>query len=315
MSLGEPVVIETRSVRKEYDGAVAVRDMNLRIPKGQIVALVGPNGAGKTTTLRMLAALMEPTEGTVLICGADTRSDPRGARSHLGFLPDVFGLYDDLKCWEYLDYFADVYRVQSRETAVTEALATVGLEEKRDAAIGTLSHGMRQRLAIARCLIHDPEVLLLDEPASGLDPIARIELRKLLKALRERGKTILVSSHILSELSDFCTSVALMEKGRLIEQGTISEVLERAGQKSVVVVRVTAGVEKAKEVLGAFEGVTGLDAKDASTIEVAYSGSRERLPEMLRKLVQAEGVEVLGFGERSGDIEDIFMKLSSGETS
>jgi len=308
-------LITTTGVRKEYGDVVAVRDLDLRIPRGEIYAFVGPNGAGKTTTLRMLAALTEPTEGTIDICGCDTVKDPRGVHRRIGFLPDFFGLYDDLKCWEYLDYFADTYGLADRENAIIEALAKVELDVKRDELVGTLSRGMRQRLAIARCVIHDPELLLLDEPASGLDPKARIELRKLLKGLQKQGKTIIVSSHILSELSDFCTSVALMEKGRMIESGTIGEVLDRSGHRSVLVVTVLEGLDAARELLAGAPGVEGVEQKDDETLEAAYSGSREGLPDLHRMLATAEGVRLVGFHERAGDIEDIFLKLSSGEAS
>jgi len=200
-------VIELIRLRKEYDDVVAVEDLSLTIPQGEIFGLIGPNGAGKTTTIRMACGLLAPTTGKALVNNIDVAQEPEQAQGSIGYLSDFFAVYEDLKVWEYLDYFAHAYKVDESRIAnrVTEVIAQVSLEVKRDAMIRGLSRGMKQRLGIARAIIHQPKVLLLDEPASGLDPKARLELRNLLLGLRDQGTTILISSHILTELEGFCT--------------------------------------------------------------------------------------------------------------
>src|SRR6201987_3983069 len=219
-------MIELIHLRKEYDDLIAVQDLTLCIPQGEIFGLIGPNGAGKTTTIRMACGLLAPTLGQALVNGIDLAHEPEKAQQSIGYLSDFFAVYEDLKVWEYLDYFAHAYKVE--ESAIparlAEVIAQVSLEVKRDAMIRGLSRGMKQRLGIARAIIHGPKVLLLDEPASGLDPKARLELRNLLRSLRDQGSTILISSHILTELEGFCTSIGIMEKGRLVRSGSIEEV-------------------------------------------------------------------------------------------
>ena len=210
-------MIELIHLRKEYDELVAVQDLNLIIPQGEIFGLIGPNGAGKTTTIRMACGLLAPTTGRALVNGVDVAEEPERAQLAIGYLSDFFAVYEDLKVWEYLDYFAHAYKVPESEipARLTEVIGQVSLEVKRDAMIRGLSRGMKQRLGIARAIIHRPKILLLDEPASGLDPKARLELRNLLRTLRDQGTTILISSHILTELEGFCTSIGIMEKGRM----------------------------------------------------------------------------------------------------
>ncbi len=220
------LVIELIHLRKEYDNLVAVQDLNLTIPQGEIFGLIGPNGAGKTTTIRMACGLLGPTTGRALVNGVDVSEEPERVQQSIGYLSDFFAVYEDLKVWEYLDYFAHAYKVAESEipARVTEVIGQVSLEVKRDAMIRGLSRGMKQRLGIARAIIHRPKLLLLDEPASGLDPKARLELRNLLRTLRDQGSTILISSHILSELEGFCTSIGIMEKGRMVRSGRIEVV-------------------------------------------------------------------------------------------
>src|SRR5271170_4396427 len=219
-------VIELVHLRKEYDNVLAVDDLDLTIPQGEIYGLIGPNGAGKTTTIRMTCGLLMPTMGRALVAGVDVAKEPEKAQQHIGYLSDFFAVYEGLKVWEYLDYFAHAYKMKESEipARVTEVIAEVNLEVKRDEMIRGLSRGMKQRLGIARAIIHRPKVLLLDEPASGLDPKARLELRNLLLALRDQGATILISSHILTELEGFCTSIGIMERGRMVRSGRIEEI-------------------------------------------------------------------------------------------
>ncbi len=219
-------MIRLEKLRKEFDDLVAVNDLQVVIPEGEIYGLIGPNGAGKTTTIRMACGLLEPTGGRVFISGVDVHQEPERAQQFIGYLSDFFSVYEDLKVWEYLDYFAHAYKMPEAEipARIDEVIHQVNLEVKRDEMIKGLSRGMKQRLGIARAVIHHPKVLLLDEPASGLDPKARMDLRNLLRGLCDQGTTVLISSHILTELEGFCTSIGLMEKGVMIRSGTIEEI-------------------------------------------------------------------------------------------
>jgi ABC-2 type transport system ATP-binding protein len=216
-------MIRLEKLRKEFDELVAVNDLEVVIPEGEIYGLIGPNGAGKTTTIRMACGLLEPTAGQVFISDVNVHEEPERAQQFIGYLSDFFSVYEDLKVWEYLDYFAHAYKLPEAGLSgrIDEVIQQVNLEVKRDAMIKGLSRGMKQRLGIARAIIHRPKVLLLDEPASGLDPKARLDLRNLLRALGEQGTTILISSHILTELEGFCTSIGLMERGVMVRSGTI----------------------------------------------------------------------------------------------
>src|SRR5918994_7488966 len=219
-------IIETRALVKRYDRELAVAGVDLVVETGEIYGLVGPNGAGKTTIMRILATLLAPTAGEVRVCGFDAMSDPVEVRRRIGYMPDFYGVYDDLRSWEYLDFFARCYGVPAsrRVVMVDELLEIVGLTEKRNAYVESLSRGMRQRLCLAHTLVHDPDLLILDEPASGLDPRARVEVREILRTLRDMGKTILVSSHILPELGELCSSVGIIDRGRLLRSGRIDEI-------------------------------------------------------------------------------------------
>ena len=225
-------------LRKEFDDLVAVQGLEVSIPEGEIYGLIGPNGAGKTTTIRMACGLLEPTNGHVTVMDVDVHQDPERAQQFIGYLSDFFSVYEDLKVWEYLDFFAHAYKMPEPEipARIDEVIRQAELEVKRDAMIKGLSRGMKQRLGIARAIIHKPRVLLLDEPASGLDPKARLDLRNLLRSLRDEGTTVLISSHILTELEGFCTSIGIMEKGRMIRSGTLAEI--SAAETTMRVVRL-----------------------------------------------------------------------------
>ena len=222
-------MIEVHHLRKEYDDTIALENLDLVIPEGEVYGLIGPNGAGKTTLIRILATLLEPTYGQVRIGGFDALEEPMRVHPLLGYMSDFFSLYDNMLVWEYLDHFARCYKVSAghRERLVEKVLELVSLEVRRDAPIKTLSRGMRQRLCFAKTLIHEPRVLLLDEPASGLDPAGRLEFRELIKQLHAMGRTILISSHILTEMADFCTSAGIMEQGRLLASGRVEDILRQ----------------------------------------------------------------------------------------
>src|SRR5215217_7480662 len=236
-------IVEARGLVKRYEGNLAVGGVDLEIEAGEIFGLVGPNGAGKTTMLRMLATLLAPTSGDALIAGESVRRNPQGVRRVLGYMPDAFGVYDDMKVWEYLDFFGRCYGLgpAQRRRMIGDLLELVDLAHKRDAYVQSLSRGMQQRLCLAHALVHDPKVLLLDEPASGLDPRARVELRELLRELRSMGKTIVISSHILPELEELCTSVAIVDHGQVLAHGRVSDIERRLRFGAVLRVRVLAG--------------------------------------------------------------------------
>jgi ABC-2 type transport system ATP-binding protein len=307
-------MIELVHLRKEYDNLLAVDDLSLTIPQGEIFGLIGPNGAGKTTTIRMACGLLAPTLGRALIAGVDVAQEPERAQQHIGYLSDFFAVYEDLKVWEYLDYFAHAYKMPEAEipSRITEVIAQVNLEVKRDAMIRGLSRGMKQRLGIARAIIHRPNVMLLDEPASGLDPKARLELRNLLRSLRDQGATILISSHILTELEGFCTSIGIMEKGRMVRSGSIEEVT--AASASTRLVRLTwAGdsLVTVEEKLKSEARVSQVSLVSGSGA-FHFSGAEEDLASLLAALIAAS-VRVTSFGEVKQTVEELYMKLSTHE--
>jgi ABC-2 type transport system ATP-binding protein len=307
-------MIRLEKLRKEYDDLVAVDDIDVAIAEGEIYGLIGPNGAGKTTTIRMACGLLEPTGGKVSIAGVDVHQQPERAQEHIGYLSDFFSVYEDLKVWEYLDYFAHAYRMPVGDipARIDEVIQQVGLEVKRDVLIKGLSRGMKQRLGIGRAVIHRPKVLLLDEPASGLDPKARYDLRTLLQSLRDQGTTVLISSHILTELEGFCTSIGLMETGRMVRSGRIDEISSAETQLRVVRLSWLGHAAQAIESrLGANPEVSGLMAK-ANEAVFRFGGSEDELAALLQDLVQS-GVQVVAFGEVKQTVEDLYLKLSKNE--
>lgn len=305
-------MIECRGLRREYGDLTAVKGLSLTVPSGEIFGLIGPNGAGKTTTIRMICGLLTPTSGEVSICGVTVHDHPELAQTHIGYLSDFFSVYDDLKVWEYLDYFACAYRMPApgRRERIGEVLAQVGLEVKHDAFIQGLSRGMKQRLGIARAIVHRPKVLILDEPASGLDPKSRADLRNLLLVLREEGATILISSHVLSELEGFCTSIGIMEKGVLVRSGKVDEIAREQRQHKVVRV-AWLGTAAVAPVLQALPNISEVIVNSTEAL-FRYSGPTEHLPDVLGALI-GSGVRVAAFGEVKQTIEDIYLKISHNE--
>ena len=246
-------MIRVRELRVDYDEVCAVHDLSLEVGPGQVCGLIGPNGAGKTTTMRAMLGLIQPTYGEIEVAGVDMRERPRDACRLVGFMPDFPPMHEDLKCWEFLDLFAASYFVPKKERASgrsRESLELVELTEKRNAFVVELSRGMRQRLMLAKTLIPDPQVLMLDEPASGMDPHGRISLKNILIKLGARGKTILISSHILAEMTEFCTSMAIMERGRMVVSGTIDEIRDRVMEGMVLLVEVRDGQETFERIIG-----------------------------------------------------------------
>jgi ABC-2 type transport system ATP-binding protein len=313
-----PPVVETRGLVKRYDDQVAVAGVDLVVGPGEIYGLVGPNGAGKTTTMKILATLLAPTAGEALVTGISVTADPIEVRRRIGYMPDFYGVYDDLRVWEYLDFFARCYDVPARRRPATidELLEIVGLTEKREAYVESLSRGMRQRLCLAHTLVHDPALLILDEPASGLDPRARIEMREILGELRAMGKTILVSSHILPELGEMCTGVAIIDHGRVLRAGSITDI-ERSLRASTLlridIIGDEAQVEAARDWLGTDPRVgdvlPGQGSAAAARLEVTFDGSTEDQAALLRAMIDA-GHRVAGFSQATSDLEEIFLKVT-----
>lgn len=308
-------MIQISEMRVDYDGFTAVRDLTLEIAAGQVFGLIGPNGAGKTSTIRVLATLQQPTYGEVFVGGYDVAEQPDQVHGILGFMPDLAPVYDDLKVWEFLDLFASAYYIDRRERQkrIGEVLDMVELAGKRDVKGGTLSRGMTQRCVLAKTLLHRPQVLLLDEPASGVDPIARIEFRKILRRLAAEGRTVLVSSHILTELADMCDSIGVMQKGEMIESGRIDDIVQRMQPKRVVEIDCPDAADTAAGLLAGRPGVVEL-SRQGKTISVEFQGDQVELAGLLRYLV-ASGIAVTRFVEHKMNVEDIMMQLGAKEVS
>jgi ABC-2 type transport system ATP-binding protein len=308
-------IVRTEGLVKRYDGTLAVAGVDLNVEAGEIFGLVGPNGAGKTTTLRILATLLLPSAGHAEIAGWSVTRNPDQVRRVLGFMPDAFGVYDDMKVWEYLDFFARCYGIApaARRRIIGDLLELVDLADKREAYVQTLSRGMQQRLCLAHALVHDPEVLLLDEPASGLDPRARVELRELLRELRSMGKTILISSHILPELEELCTSVAIVDRGQVLAQGRVTDIERRLRFGAVLRVRVLAegdALETARTRFAADPDVATAVLLEDGTIELGFRGDDAASARLLATVV-GEGMPIVSFARAASDLEELFLQVTS----
>jgi ABC-2 type transport system ATP-binding protein len=312
-------IVHAEGLVKRYDGTLAIAGLDLDVEQGEIFGLVGPNGAGKTTTLRILATLLAPTAGDAEIAGISVRRNPGAVRRLLGFMPDVFGVYDDMKVWEYLDFFARCYGIPAtrRQQMIRDLLDLVDLGDKRDSYVQGLSRGMQQRLCLAHTLVHDPDVLLLDEPASGLDPRARVELRELLRELRSLGKTIVISSHILPELEELCTSVAIIDRGQVLAQGKVADIERRLRVGAVLRVRVLgedAAIESARAHFESEADVASATTLDDGTIELGFRGDEEATARLLASAIRA-GLPIVSFARAASDLEELFLQVTAREAA
>lgn len=303
-------MLEIINLVKNYGKYTAVNNLNLTVDKGEIFGFVGPNGAGKTSTMKIIAGLMPPTSGQVYVDGIDAVNDSRKVKEKIGYMPDFFGVYDDLKVKEYLEFYASIYGISGQESRKIcgDLLELVDLTAKENAYVDSLSRGMKQRLCLARSLVHNPELLILDEPASGMDPRARFEMKEILRTLKDMGKTILISSHILPELAELCTTIGIIEKGSIVIKGTVEEIMLNLYNSRPIKVKVLGDITEAVAVLKEIPKVDRITA-EGSIITIAFSGSEEEVSRLLGTLVSKK-IQVVSFGQSEGNLEEIFMKVT-----
>ncbi len=306
------MIVQTINLTKRYGKLIALNNLELNLEEGECFGYIGPNGAGKTTTIKILATLLQPTWGEARICGHVVGYESRKIRPLIGYVPDFFGAYEDMVVQEYLEFFASAYNItgQQRTRVVGDVLELTDLEYKKDAMVDSLSRGMQQRLSLARVLLHDPKVLLLDEPASGLDPRARIEIRELLKELRNMGKTIIISSHILHELAELCSTVGIIERGELLFHGSIAEVLQRVKTGTKLHIRVTEQQDLAITLLQRVNGIRSV-AQDNGTIVVDLEKQTHDFTPLTKLLIK-NNFKIREIKEEPINLETAFMQLTKG---
>ncbi len=300
------------NLTKKYGAFTAVRQLSLHIPEGDLFGFVGPNGAGKTTTIRMVCGLLRATSGSIKIGNIKGAVGSKEMKRMIGYVPDFFGVYDNLKVREYMDMYGSMYGMYARETAklADDLLELVNLSDKKEVYVDMLSRGMKQRLCVARALLHNPKLLLLDEPSSGLDPRARVEMKELLKNLHSMGKTILISSHILSELSEMCTSIGIMNHGQLITAGRIEEIMYQLSGGKRIHIQISSEMETAVRILKEHAGVV-LESVMENEVIITNSGTDEEISALIGALLQNK-VILTGFYKEEGNLESLFMQLTGG---
>ena len=305
-------MIELNDFGKDYGEFTAVKNVTMKIEKGELFGFIGPNGAGKSTSIRFLATLLKATRGDGSVNGFSVNKSPMDVRRSIGYMPDDFGVYDGMKVWEFLDFFAVAYKIgrTQRKQVIGDVLELLDLTHKRDDFVNGLSRGMKQRLCLAKTLVHDPPVLILDEPTSGLDPRARIEVKALLKELRRMGKTILISSHILSELADCCTSIGIIERGEMLMHGPIDSVYRKIRRNRIVEIRFIGNQDAGISILRSDPTLRGLDIEgNQATAELETDD--EGLAALMEHLI-AGGVKMKSFSDKDPSLEDVFMLITKG---
>jgi ABC-2 type transport system ATP-binding protein len=322
------VMIEITNLSKQYGARLAVNRLNLQIEEGELFGFVGPNGAGKTSTIRMMAGLLQPTSGDVRIVGESVQENPNAIRRAIGYMPDFFGVYNDMTVAEYLDFFGACYQIapEQRISIISDLLELVELKHRQDDMVDKLSRGMKQRLSLARTLVHDPQVLILDEPASGLDPRARVEIRELLVELAKMGKTIFFSTHILADVAEICSRVAILEAGELVAVGELEELQERLMPRRKIEITLLERLEEAQQVLSKLPGVESVQVLNGGNgirspnqrsrlrLEVEFTGDDQAMSALLNSLVEAK-IPVINFSADSRDLEEVFMRATKGQVT
>ena len=308
-------MIELINFSKKYGDFLAVDRLNLKIEAGEMFGFIGPNGAGKSTTIRFLTTLLKATGGEGIVNGHSVTHDPLGVRRSVGYMPDAFGVYDGMKVWEFLDFFAVAYQIPKlrRRGVISDVLELLDLTHKRDDYVNGLSRGMKQRLCLAKTLVHDPPVLILDEPASGLDPRARLEVKALRKELRRMGKTILISSHILTELADCCTSIGIIERGKLLMHGPIAEVYRQIRSNQILQVAFLENMDAGLSVIRSNPHTRDVQIED-HTATVEFSGDDDEVATLLEQII-AKNVRLRSFAQKEPTLEDVFMMVTKGLVS
>ncbi len=318
-------MIEISNLSKRYGTRLAVNRLSLQIEAGELFGFVGPNGAGKTSTIRMMTGLLQPTEGDVKIAGQSVREKPNAIRRAIGYMPDFFGVYNDMTVAEYLDFFGACYQISAtdRPALITDLLELVELNHRQDDMVDKLSRGMKQRLSLARTLVHDPQVLILDEPASGLDPRARVEIRELLVELASMGKTIFFSTHILADVAEICSRVAILEAGELVAVGALEELQQQLMPRRKIEIALLGKLEEARQLLLSLPGVAGVDLSNGANgsrgpgtsprfrLMVEFAGDEAAMSSILASLVEAQ-IPVISFSAGSRDLEEVFMRATKG---
>lgn len=306
-------MLEIHGLVKNYGKFRAVDNLNLTVEKGSVFGFVGPNGAGKTTTMKIVSGLLKSTEGSVIIDGNEYSRNPEKLKEKIGYMPDFFGVYDNLKVSEYMDFYCGAYYIpyKERPKLIESLLEIVDLKDKKDFYVDSLSRGMKQRLCLARSLVHDPELLILDEPASGLDPRARVEMKEILKDLSSMGKTIIISSHILSELSEMCSDIGIFDKGKLIMQGTVSDILRKVSKKRIIKMEPLSLDDRIVPYLEEIPYVSGIVEKNTS-LEFYFDGDNNNLSDILSGMIKKD-IKLLSFCEKEGSLEEIFMQITGGD--
>jgi ABC-type multidrug transport system, ATPase component len=299
-----------KNLEKSYGRFKALNGLSLEIKKGEIFGFVGPNGAGKTTSMKIISGLLSPDSGEVYIEGVDAIKNNKILKEKIGYMPDFFGVYDNLTALEYLEFYASVYGILGEEgrKLSLELLELVNLADKRDSNVNGLSRGMKQRLCLARCLVHNPELLILDEPASGMDPRARFEMKNILKNLKDMGKTILISSHILPELAEICTNLGIIEKGKLIVQGTVEEIMIKMNHSRPIKLKVLSKVEEAVSILAELPNIDK-PISNENEIIFGFKGKEKEVYEILKLLIDRD-IDVISFTQENGSLEDVFMRIT-----
>lgn len=306
-------MLEIKDLTKHYGKFTALNNLNLHINKGEIFGFVGPNGAGKTTAMKIITGLLSQDSGKVYVDGYEVKTNSKEIKKKIGYMPDFFGVYDNLKSIEYMEFFASIYGIKGKEAREISLrlIDLVNLSDHTDSYVDSLSRGMKQRLCLARSLIHNPELLILDEPASGLDPRARFEMKEIIKKLHEQGKTILISSHILPELAQMCTNIGIIEQGKMAVTGTVDEILAAKGSLGPLVMRINENLEKAVEVLKKDPKAKNISILDNS-ISAIYLGNEKEQANLLSLIIE-EGAKVCCFGRESNSLESLFLQITDQE--